>query len=86
MNIVQTDPEATGVSADVETLYRDGIVGKKGAFARDWVDGMREDMMTAFWAAIQRPRGAKPEACKANRPRASRAPVLPPLAETYDQP
>lgn len=58
MKMVQTDPEAAGVSADVETLYRDGIVGKKNAFARDWVDGMREDMMTGFWAAIQRPRGA----------------------------
>src|SRR3954470_20856920 len=46
------------LSGDVETLYRDGIVGLKGAFSRDWVEGMREDMMTAFWAAIQRPGGA----------------------------
>jgi Phytanoyl-CoA dioxygenase (PhyH) len=42
----------------VETLHRDGIVGLKGAFARDWVEAMREDMMTAFWSAIQRPGGA----------------------------
>jgi hypothetical protein len=46
------------VSRDVETLYRDGITGLKGAFSRDWVEIMREDMMTAFWSAIQRPGGA----------------------------
>ena len=43
---------------DVDTLYRDGIIGRKGAFSRDWAEQMREDMMTAFWAAIQRPGGA----------------------------
>ena len=43
------------VREDVATLYRDGIVGKKGAFAREWVEQLREDMMTAFWEAIQRP-------------------------------
>ena len=46
------------VSADCDTLYRDGIVALKGAFPRDWVERMREDMMTAFWEAIQRPGGA----------------------------
>lgn len=46
------------VDEDVATLYRDGIVGKKGAFSRDWAEAMREDMMTAFWSAIQRPGGA----------------------------
>jgi phytanoyl-CoA dioxygenase PhyH len=45
-------------AADVETLYRDGIVALKGAFSREWVEQLREDMMTAFWAAIQRPGGA----------------------------
>lgn len=43
---------------DVATLYRDGIVGKKAAFSRQFAEAMREDMMTAFWAAIQRPGGA----------------------------
>jgi len=42
----------------VETLNRDGITALKGAFSRDWVEQLREDMMTAFWAAIQRPGGA----------------------------
>jgi hypothetical protein len=43
---------------DVEILHRDGIVANKGAFSRAWVERMREDMMTAFWEAIQRPKGA----------------------------
>jgi hypothetical protein len=53
-------PAAVGedVAADVEVLQRDGIVVKKGAFSREFVERMREDMMTAFWDAIQRPGGA----------------------------
>src|ERR1700712_5246301 len=46
------------VREEVVTLYRDGIVGKKGAFTREGVDQLREDMMTAFWEAIRRPGGA----------------------------
>ncbi len=46
------------VSDDVKALMRDGIVGRKAAFSRDFADAMREDMMTAFWSAIQRPGGA----------------------------
>src|SRR4051794_21110977 len=46
------------VTQDVLTLQRDGIVGQKAAFSRDWVEQLREDMMTAFWEAIQRPGGA----------------------------
>ena len=46
------------IAAHVETLNRDGITALKGAFSREWADAMREDMMTAFWAAIQRPGGA----------------------------
>ena len=34
------------VSADRETLTRDGIVGLKGAFSRDWAERMHEDMLT----------------------------------------
>ncbi|MBW4022908.1 MAG: phytanoyl-CoA dioxygenase [Proteobacteria bacterium] len=49
---------ADPLAQDVDTLTRDGIVGRKGAFARDWAERMREDMMTAFWEAIQRPGGA----------------------------
>ena len=50
--------ETIGIAADVETLQRDGIVGRKGAFELEWVERLREDMLTAFWAAIQRPGGA----------------------------
>jgi Phytanoyl-CoA dioxygenase (PhyH) len=46
------------IAADVKTLHRDGIVALKGAFPREWAEAMREDMMTAFWSAIQRPGGA----------------------------
>ncbi len=46
------------IAAHVDTLYRDGITGLKGAFSREWAEAMREDMMTAFWEAIQRPGGA----------------------------
>ena len=46
------------VGEDHATLIRDGIVGCKGAFSRDFAVAMREDMMTAFWDAIQRPGGA----------------------------
>ena len=61
MSAVERAAATTGrmdVTPDVETLYRDGIVGRKGAFAREWAEAMREDMMTAFWSAIQRPGGA----------------------------
>jgi hypothetical protein len=48
----------SSVTANVEALYRDGITGLQCAFAAEWVDAMREDMMSAFWSAIQRPGGA----------------------------
>jgi hypothetical protein len=53
-----TRPTLPEVSDDVRTLYRDGIVAQKAAFSREWVEQLREDMMTAFWEAIQRPGGA----------------------------
>src|SRR3954447_26776735 len=48
----------SGIDADIEILQRDGIVARKGAFARAFIERMREDMMTAFWEAIQRLGGA----------------------------
>ena len=54
----QPDTPARTVTDDVETLQRDGVVGLKGGFSRSWVERMREDMMTAFWEAIQRKGGA----------------------------
>ncbi|MDK1373689.1 MULTISPECIES: phytanoyl-CoA dioxygenase family protein [unclassified Sinorhizobium] len=46
------------LGACVDVLQRDGITGLKSAFSREWAEAMREDMMTAFWSAIQRPGGA----------------------------
>ena len=46
------------IAAQLKTLADDGIIGLKGAFSPEWADEMREDMMTAFWSAIQRPGGA----------------------------
>jgi phytanoyl-CoA dioxygenase PhyH len=51
-------PAQLDVTQDVSTLQRDGIVGKKDGFSREWVEQVREDMMTAFWEAIRRPGGA----------------------------
>lgn len=45
------------VDADIQNLQRDGIVARKGALSREFIERMREDMMTAFWEAIQRPGG-----------------------------
>ena len=50
--------QAYDIRESFDTLYRDGIVGLKGAFSREWAERMREDMTTAFWEAIQRPGGA----------------------------
>lgn len=46
------------VQASVAALYKDGITACRGAFSRQWVEDLREDMMTTFWEAIQRPGGA----------------------------
>jgi hypothetical protein len=46
------------IEADVEKLYRDGITALRGAFIREWVHRMRDDMMTVFWESIQRAGGA----------------------------
>ena len=54
----QLSTPAPAIDTHVDALYRDGITAQKRAFERSWVDQMREDMMTAFWAAIQRPGGA----------------------------
>ncbi len=51
----QTAPE---LASHLDALDRDGTTALKSAFSREWADQMREDMMTAFWSAIQRPGGA----------------------------
>ena len=54
-----TDTTTTlDVSKDAATLAKDGIVGLKGAFSREWVQTMREDIEAAFADAITREGGA----------------------------
>lgn len=49
-----TDP----IARHLEMLHADGITALKGAFESASADRLRDDMMTAFWKAIQRPGGA----------------------------
>ena len=46
------------LDACLDGLYQDGITGLKAAFSREWIERLRDEMMTAFWDAIQRPGGA----------------------------
>jgi hypothetical protein len=39
-------------------LYGDGIIGLKGAFSRDWVQQLHEDVWRLYHEALQRPGGA----------------------------
>ena len=53
-------PAATqyDVATIMGALYGDGILGLKGAFSREWVAALREDVEAAFEDALQRPGGA----------------------------
>lgn len=51
-------PALAGTDRAVQDLHRDGITACPGAFSREWAEALREDMMSAFWEAIQRPGGA----------------------------
>lgn len=55
---VQDRAADADIAADLEALQKDGVTVLRGGFTREWVERMREDMMTAFWEAIQRPGGA----------------------------
>ncbi len=46
------------IAAIMGGLYGDGIIGLKGAFDREWVRAMREDIEIAFQEALKRPGGA----------------------------
>jgi hypothetical protein len=39
-------------------LYGDGIIGLKGAFSREWVERLHEDLDVAYAEALKRPGGA----------------------------
>lgn len=46
------------VATIMGSLYGDGIMGLKGAFDREWVAQMREDIEVLFEEALKRPGGA----------------------------
>src|SRR3982750_644471 len=46
------------IEMHADAIRSDGLTGLKDAFTREWAERMREDMMTSFWEAIQRPGGA----------------------------
>lgn len=56
--MTQQAPTAAEVDAAVQAIYRDGIVGHKGAFPPEWADRMREDIEVAFADARTREHGA----------------------------
>ncbi|HSH21713.1 MAG TPA: hypothetical protein VK992_03735, partial [Candidatus Caenarcaniphilales bacterium] len=58
MTSVDTNLALTGVAKDVSVLQRDGIVGRKSVFPREWVEQLRADMMAAFEEARSREGGA----------------------------
>ena len=45
-------------AAVMGALYGDGFLGFPGAFARDWVEALRQDIEVLFADALQRPGGA----------------------------
>jgi hypothetical protein len=45
-------------ASEVEALYTDGITARKGAFSREWVVALREDVEAAFEEARSREGGA----------------------------
>jgi len=60
-----TDTATTGTTvteadrdAAVEALMTDGIIGRKGAFSREFIEQMREDVEAAFTEARSRENGA----------------------------
>jgi ectoine hydroxylase-related dioxygenase (phytanoyl-CoA dioxygenase family) len=54
----QGSAPAYDVASIMGALYGDGITALKGAFPRDWVQTMREDIDAAFADALARPGGA----------------------------
>ena len=51
-------PAQLDIAAVMGGLYGDGIIGTKGAFDRDWVRELGEDIEVLFQDALKRPGGA----------------------------
>ena len=55
---IQAQSAPIDIQPNIATLQRDGVVGLKAGLSSASVDRLHDDMMTAFWEAIQRPGGA----------------------------
>ena len=59
MHASSAEPNVTPATYDVASimggLYGDGIIGLKGAFAREWVQALREDIDALFAEGLTRP-------------------------------
>jgi hypothetical protein len=53
-----TQAQQYDVATIMGGLYGDGIIGLKGAFTREWVDALREDIEVLYEEALKRPGGA----------------------------
>jgi len=51
-------PTEFDTAAIMGALYGDGIVAQRGAFTREWVQVLGEDLSVLFWEALSRPGGA----------------------------
>jgi phytanoyl-CoA dioxygenase PhyH len=49
---------APGVASVMGAIYGDGITALKGAFSREWVKQLDEDVMRLYYEALARPGGA----------------------------
>lgn len=58
MTTVEPRAGLPDVAEEVDVLQRDGIVGRKSVFEREWVEQLRGDMLAAFEEARGRERGA----------------------------
>ena len=56
--IDETQVQQFDIAAIMGGLYGDGIIGLKGAFERQWVQELDEDLETLFQDALKRPGGA----------------------------
>src|SRR3954468_5865436 len=55
---VETKAQDYDVAEIMGGLYGDGIIGHKGAFSRDWVHDLHEDVLRLYAEALERPGGA----------------------------
>jgi hypothetical protein len=60
MSVAEQTPQVKqfDVAQIMGGLYGDGIIAQKGAFSRQWVQELAEDLDVAFQAALKRPGGA----------------------------